>query len=408
MLKEIQVTELRVGMFLHDLDQEPALFPGIKTNTSINNNILLQNIIKTGVSKVTIDTGKGFDIIEPGLKSLKHKIAFNIPGKTQTTDSKTPLPALKPSSIKQELSTAKTIKHQATDAIDAAFYAAKMGRSINISSIRNSVKQMAESIIRNQDALLTLGQIRHKNTYTFDHAINTCILALTFGKWKELDYGALINLGTAALLHDIGETKLDDSLVSHKGKLSESQFVQLKNHVEYSVELLSASSRINPQVIKLVQQHHERFDGSGYPHGLKGNEIEPLAQILGLTDLYDSMTAETSFSNARAPTLVLKQLMESSDELFDSLIIKQFIKCIGIYPVGSLVKLSNGCIAIVHEISEQNSLQPKVKMIYNARREYFIHPLEINLAELAENAHQLSITGYVNPNHLHINLAAFI
>ncbi|MDH5394121.1 MAG: DUF3391 domain-containing protein, partial [Gammaproteobacteria bacterium] len=94
MLKEIQVTELRVGMFLHDLDQEPALFPGIKTNTSINNNILLQNIIKTGVSKVTIDTGKGFDIIEPGLKSLKHKIAFNIPGKTQTTDSKTPLPAL--------------------------------------------------------------------------------------------------------------------------------------------------------------------------------------------------------------------------------------------------------------------------------------------------------------------------
>ncbi|MDH5518449.1 MAG: HD domain-containing protein [Gammaproteobacteria bacterium] len=408
MLKEIQTSELRVGMYLHDLDIEPSLFPGVRKNTSINNKVLLQNILKTGSKRVTIDTVKGSDSLDPALTSLKHKIAFNVPRDAQGNKTETPVRALKPTTLKDEISTAKSIKHRALDTVDAAFYAAKMGRSVNISGIKESVMQMTDSIIRNQDALLALGQIRHKNTYTFDHAINTCVLALTFGKWKNLDYPSLINLGTAALLHDIGETRLDDDLVSHKGKLKEAQFNQLKKHVNYSVEMLSSNAAINQKIIRLVQQHHERFDGSGYPYGLKGNEIDPLSQILGLSDLYDSMTSKTPFDSETAPTQVLKQLLESKDELFDSLIIKQFIKCIGIYPVGSLVKLSNGCIAIVHEISKQNSLQPKVRMIYNARREYLIHPLEINLAEVTDNENKLRIVSYVNPSHLHINLAAFV
>ncbi|MCK4709116.1 MAG: HD domain-containing protein, partial [Gammaproteobacteria bacterium] len=348
-------------------------------------------------------------VIEPGLKNLKHQIEITRPKKQNRKPiPATPLPELEATSIEEELKTAQPLRRLAMESINNAFYDVKMGRSVDSSEIKQSVKQLTDSVLRNQDALLALGQIRHKNTYIYDHAINTCVLALTFGKWKKFDYETVITLGTAALLHDIGETKLDDRLIRNKGYLNDHEFNEIQQHVEHSVQLLTTSIGINALTVKLVQQHHERLDGSGYPSGLTGDEIDPLAQILGLVDVYDSMTAETVYSYAIAPTHVLKQLLESNDDLFENQLIKQFIKCIGIYPVGSLVRLSNGCIAIVNEITDQDSLHPKVKMIYNARQEHFIQPIDLNLADPVEHENDLSITGCVDPNHLHIDLAAFI
>lgn len=409
MLKEIPVSQLKVGMFLHDVDLNLSHFPAVKTQINISNRHLLQDIQDTGVGKVVIDTSKGKDILEPGLRSLKHKINISRVKKSiHKPIPAEPLPEHEPTTMAEELKTARPLRKQINESVRDAFYNAKMGRSLDTDGIKHSVKQLTDSVIRNQDALLALNQIRHKNSYLYDHAVNCCVLAVCFGKWKKLDYESVIDLGTAALLHDIGEIQLDDRLISNKGYLNEQEFTETQKHVGYSVDLLSSLIGISPTVVKMVQQHHERCDGSGYPAGLSGNEIDPLSQMLGLVDVYDSMTAETTYSYAMAPTHVLKQLLESSDEMFDSLLIKQFIKCVGIYPVGSLVRLSNGCIAIVNEITDQDSLHPTVKMIYNARQEHYIQPVDLNLAEPVDNGHTLSITGCVDPNHLHIDLAAFI
>lgn len=409
MLKEIPVSELRVGMYLHDIDLDLSQFPAIKKAAPVENQQLIQNILDTGIEHIIIDTDKGSDVLDPGLQSLKHKIEIARPQKPQRQPiPPEPLPELEKTSYDEELKVAKNLRNQVTDAIAEAFYDAKMGRSFNSGEIRQIVSELTESIIRNQDPLLALNQIRHKNSYLYDHAINTCVLAICFGKWKKMDYDTVMDLGTAALLHDIGLTHLDDRLTDNKGFLNEREFAATQQHVEFSVKLLSTMIGINSRTIKLVEQHHERNDGSGYPAGLKGDEIDPLSQLLGLVDTYDSMTAETTYSYAIAPTHVLKMLLESGDEMFDSLLIKQFIKCIGIYPVGSLVRLSNGCIAIVNEITDQDSLHPKVKMIYNARQEHFIHPVDLNLADPVESGHPLSIMGCVDPNYLHIDLAAFI
>lgn len=408
MLKQIPISQLKTGMFLHDLDLKLSLFPAIKTQTNIASRHLLQSIVDTGIQEVIIDTVKGNDVEEPALQSLKHQIVITHGKKKRHPIAPPALPKLEPRSFEEEIKAAKALKRESMAAISNAFSDIKMGRQINAHEIKSSVKKMTDSIIRNQDALLALGQIRIKSNYMFDHAINTCVLALIFGKWRNLDHETVIHLGTAALLHDIGETKLDDRLINLKGNLNDQQYVEVQKHVELSVQLLSTNTGIHPQIVSLVQQHHERLDGSGYPNGLKGNEIDPLAQALGLIDVYDSMTAETLYNYATAPTQVLKQLLESNDEMFDSLLIKQFIKCIGIYPVGSLVKLSNGCIAIVNEIFDHDSLHPKVKMIYNARQEHFIQPVDINLSERIYNGESISIKGCVDPNHLHINLAAYI
>lgn len=409
MLKEIPVSQLRIGMFLHEIDLNPSLFPAIKSQSNISNNSSLRDIQDTGIKVVTIDTEKGHDIYEEGLQNLKRQIEIKKPKKQNRRPiPATPLPELNATTITDELKTAQPLRRLALESINNAFYQVKMGRSIDASEVKQSVTQLTDSIIRNQDALLALGQIRHKNSYMYDHAVNCCVLAITFGKWQKLDYETIITLGTAALLHDIGETLLEDNLIRHKGYLNELEFTEIQKHVDYSVQLLTTNMGINALTVKLVQQHHERLDGSGYPAGLKGPEIDPLAQMLGLIDIYDSMTADTVYSYAIPPTHVLKQLLESNDEMFDGLMIKQFIKCIGIYPVGSLVRLSNGCIAIVNEIIDQDSLHPKVKMIYNARQEHFINPIDLNLADPDDPEKDLSITGCVDPNHFHINLAAFI
>lgn len=409
MLKKIPLSELRIGMYLHDIELNQSHLPSIQTKIRITDKKTLQHILDSASEKVVIDTNKGTDIIEPGLQKLKHQIEITRePKKKRKSVPPAALPKLDSTSLADELKTALPLKREVNESINNAFYNAKLGRSLETSAIKQSVEKITESVLRNQDALLSLNQIRHKNTYLYDHAINTCVLAICFGKWKKLDYNSVINLGTAALLHDIGETKLDDRLINNKGYHNDIEFMETQKHVEYSVQLLSSTIGINSQIIKIVHQHHERYDGSGYPAQLQGNEIDPLAQILGLVDVYDAMTAETTYSYASAPTHVLKQLLESDNEMFDSSLIKQFIKCIGIYPVGSLVRLSNGCIAIVNEITNQDSLHPKVKMIYNARQEHFIQPVDLNLANPVNSDIPLSITGCVDPNHLHINMAAFI
>ena len=395
-------------MFIHALDINLSLFPAIKVQSTITNQNSLQDIIGTGVKEVIIDTDKGNDVEEAELQSLKQQLTITHARKKRRAIPPPELPELSPSSYEEELETAKRLKHTAVSALKHAFSDVKMGVKIQTQEIKQSVKLFTDSIIRNQDALLTLGQIRSKNTYMYDHAINTCVLTLVFCKWKNIDYDTTINMGIAALLHDIGETRLDNNLITFKGDLDDQQYIQMQEHVKFSVELLTSFMGIHPQVVKLVQQHHERLDGSGYPSGLSGDEIDPLAQILGMIDLYDSMTADTMYSYALPPTQVLKQLLESQNEMFDSVLIKQFIKCIGIYPVGSMVKLSNGCIAIINEISHHDALHPKVKMIYNARQEHFIQPVDVDLSELVKKGQAISIKGCIDPNLLHINLAAFI
>ena len=408
MLKQIPVSQLKTGMFIHAVDINLSLFPDISIQSTITNQSNLQKIIETGVKEVIIDTDKGSDIGEAGLETLKHQLTITHARKKRRAIPPPELPDIQASSYEDELETAKRLKHTALSSLKHAFSDVKMGIKIQTKEIKQSVKLFIDSIIRNQDALLTLGQIRSKNTYMYDHAINTCVLTLVFCKWKNIDYDTTINMGIAALLHDIGETRLDDNLITFKGNLDEQQYIQMQEHVKFSVDLLSSFMGIHPQIVKLVQQHHERLDGSGYPNGLSGDEIDPLAQILGMIDLYDSMTADTMYSYALSPTQVLKQLLESHNEMFDSVLIKQFIKCIGIYPVGSLVKLSNGCIAIINEITHHDSLHPKVKMIYNARQEHFIQPIDIDLSELVKKGQAISIKGCIDPNILHIDLAAFI
>jgi len=408
MLKQIPVSQLKTGMFLHAIDINLSLFPEIQVQSTIADQNNLQNIIQTGVKEAIIDTAKGSDIEEAGLKTLKQQLTITHARKKRRAIPPPELPELSATPYKEELETAKRLKHTALSSLKHAFSDIKMGISIQTQEVKQSVKLFTDSIIRNQDALLTLGQIRNKNSYIYDHAINTCVLVIVFCKWKNIDYDTTINMGIAALLHDMGETRLDDNLIAVKGDLDEQQYIQMQQHVKLSVDLLSSFMGIHPQVVKLVKQHHERLDGSGYPDGLSGDEIDPLAQILGMIDLYDSMTADTMYSYAQSPTQVLKQLLESHDEMFDSVLIKQFIKCIGIYPVGSLVKLSNGCIAIINEISHHDALHPKVKMIYNARQEHFIQPVDVDLSELVKKGQAISIKGCIDPNLLHINLAAFI
>lgn len=408
MLKTIPVSQLRIGMYI--CDTESASLTALIERGILNDNDLLYSLQKNPASMITIDTEQGLDILEPGLFDLKSRIEITKSSKTQRRPIPPPaLPEIAPTSLNEELALARPLRKQALELLSHNFHNIKMGRAIHTGEMLDLVKNLTESVLRNHSAILLLGQIRSKSTYLFEHALNTCTLALSFSKWKKLDYDTAISLGMAGLLHDVGETMLDDRLTFNKGHLDDIEYQEMQQHVSYSVKILSDTKGISPLTRTIVGQHHERLDGSGYPSRLSGGQIHPMAQLLGLVDIYDSMTAETTYRYANSPTQVLRQLLESDNQMFDSALIKQFIKCIGIYPVGSLVRMNNGCIAIVNEVNSQNTLQPSVRLIYNARNEHFIKPVDIDLASTNNNSDmKLTITGSVDPNYLHIDLAAFI
>lgn len=406
-------------MYLHDIKINWLKHPFLRKQVKVKNTQTLHKIRKSGARTVLIDTHKGIDIesaadesndkLEPGLVKVKQDLDKQRPQKPQPAPAIQPYPEFEATSVEQELGIAKPLRKQAIDHYTNILNDVKMGRSIATSEVENTVKDLTNSILRNQDALLTLGTIRNKSRYQFEHAINVCTLCLIFAKWLELDYDSVIQLGVAGLLHDVGETRLPDEILSNKDHLTDAQYRELQKHVDYSVEILTTNIGIAPLTIRAVQQHHERADGSGYPVGLHLKEIQATSQILGIADTYDAMTSETVYHYAMAPTHVLRQLLESGNDLFDQSLIKQFIKCLGIYPVGSMVRLNNGLIALVTEIAEQDSLHPVVRVIYNARNEHFIQPYDLNLADPLKNDNQsIYIIGCVDPNHLHIDVMAFV
>lgn len=409
MIKKIPIDELRVGMYLHDININWIKHPFLKKNTKIRDSKTLKRIRNTGVKTVYIDTQQGFDTLEPEVQKVKQQIEISGKIKPQIeTTTPIPLPEVERVTLDQELNVAKPLHKQALEHVTDLMFDIKMGKAIRADEVRSTINNLSLSVLRNQDALLTLGRIRKKSNYLYEHSLNVCVLTLVFGQWLKLDQNTLAQLATAALLHDAGEITLQDTVLQHKGHLEERDYHQMQAHVLKSVEILSNTIGITPLTIKTVEQHHERYDGSGYPAGLKGNDMSAMAQLLAICDVYDSMTSETVYRYAMAPTHVLRQLLVSENDMFESQLIKQFIKCIGIYPVGSLVKLTNGCIGLITEIPQNDSLRPRIRMIYNKRHEHFIKPEDINLADPADNQQQIDITGCVDPNQLHIDLAAFI
>jgi putative nucleotidyltransferase with HDIG domain len=256
----------------------------------------------------------------------------------------------------------------------------RLGKQIEVEKVEPVVERVTESIFRNKDALTSLSRIKQKDNYTFQHSVSVCALLVSFTRAMEYERDVILEVGIGGLLHDIGKMKVPDAVLNKPGALTASEFTVMQSHAALGRDLLKETRDIPETAILVASQHHERFDGTGYPDKLKDGAISTFGQMAAIVDVYDALTSNRIYHKGMEPTAALKKLFEWSKFHFNEELVQHFIRVIGIYPVGSLVSLESGQLAVVVQQGEKNLLQPLVRVIFDLEKG-FITPRDLDLAD---------------------------
>lgn len=403
MIKKVDVSELRIGMYVHDLNRDWVDHPFLRNRFEVASDLDIERIKALGVGYIYIDTDQGLDLpgptttantaTEPKLGPSLHDL-----GKTL----KRPPPQIP---VREEIIQAKHIVKEANVLVHDMLQDCRLGKQVELEKAQPIVGSIIESIFRNPDAIVSLLRIKQADTYTYQHSVAVGTLLISFCRALGMDRGEIELAGIGGLLHDIGKMKIANDILNKPGKLTEYEFARMKQHVAEGRLILEKTPGISPISIKIAAEHHEHFDGSGYPLGLKGNQITRHGQMAAIVDVYDALTSTRIYHAGTEPTAVLKLLLENGGRHFATPLVHHFIRSVGIYPVGTLVKLENDDLAVVVEQHHEDLLHPKVKAIFNSRLHSFIHPKDYDLSK--PSCHQRIICFEI-PSRWHIEPSAYL
>ncbi len=275
-----------------------------------------------------------------------------------------------PKQFRRELKRAGQLHHDLTQEVTRVIDDIRVGRGLEVGGVQRTARHMVSSIVRHPDAFIWIIRLREKDAYGYSHSVRSAVFAAVLGRHLGLSERQLDRLAMGSLLCEIGKAKLPRKLLEKKGPLDEQELERVRGHVRAGVEILDRCLGIGDDVIEVVQNHHERFDGTGYPYGKAGDQIPLLARIAGLVDTYDAMTSlkpytDTVFSAPEATDF----LYDQRDVLFQAQLVEEFIQALGIYPTGTLVELNNGEVALITEQNPRKRIQPVVLPVLNGDKE---------------------------------------
>jgi putative nucleotidyltransferase with HDIG domain len=372
MLKRVDVSQLQPGMYIHDLNCDWMSHPFLRQRFRIESDA---QIAETGLREVYIDTDKGSDVSDaPTAAEVTASLQVQM---EQAAEA--PAPA-KAASVGEELGRARKVFGEANRVVRSLMRDARLGNQVSLESVEPVVENVTASILRNGSALLSLTRIKSKDDYTFLHSVSVCALLVSFCRVADFDAAGIREAGIGGLLHDIGKMKTPDAILNKPGKLTDEEFAVMKSHAVESRNILLATPGISKAAVEVAGQHHERWDGSGYPDRLKGEQISRIGQMAAICDVYDAITSDRCYHKGMAPTEAMRKIFEWSRFHFNPDLTQRFMRSIGIYPVGSLVKLESGRLALVLEQGEGNLLSPKVRVIFDARHGHYLKPEDIELS----------------------------
>ena len=417
MKKKIPVEELKVGMYVSELDRPhlaPVEFRGFRVRS--RNQI---DKLKRYCRNVYIEI-----LSDSSLPSSQHPATGKWPpSKAFSTEQQrrlefemlklgaTPGEMLQKyqdrTTIDQEINTVRP-SYEATRAlIGKATPEIRQGADIDMAAVKKTVIPLVASAVRNADALACFAQLRRRFDYTSLHSVRVCLLALAFGRHLGLAIADLITLGMGALLHDIGKTKVPEEILNKPTSLTEQEFEIAKKHVQAGVQLLRRSNGIPAVALDVARYHHERYDGSGYPHGLHKTQIPLLGQIGAIVDCYDALTSDRAYASAISGHAALQKIYEWRDRLFDKQLVEQFIQCMGIYPIGSVVELRSGDVGVVVSVNRVRRLKPRVRLVLRPDRTPHLPTKTINLLQ-AEESQSYEIERVAEPGAYNIRPSEYL
>ena len=243
----------------------------------------------------------------------------------------------------------------------------RFGNTINVEATKEVVSECVDSIVRNPNAMLLLTQLKNKDEYTSQHSLHVCILAVMLGRCLGLSVSKLEELGVCGLLHDMGKMKVPNEILNKEGHLNSDESAIMKRHTSFGMEVLMSARGIVLSAVDVAHSHHERLDGKGYPRGLTSDGITEFSRKVAIVDTYDAITSDRVYQKGRSHLKAINILAKCRDTHFDAGLVKKFVECIGIYPLGSLVELNSGEVGIVTEVTPKTRAAPKLLMIMDKK-----------------------------------------
>lgn len=388
MLKRIKVADVRVGMFIEKFCGSWMDHPFWKTRFLLSSERDLQRIRGSAVSELWIDTARGLDVAE-GVGQSEAEVAAQTDAMLDAIAN--PSSEAK-SSLTEELEQAARLCARSKEAIVSMFNEARMGQAVEIAGARELVEEISESVARHPDALISLARLKTSDEYTYMHSVAVCALMIGLARQLDLPEAQVREAGLAGLLHDIGKMAMPPEVLNKHGKLTDAEFALMREHPAAGHAML-VGKEVSDGVLDVCLHHHEKFDGSGYPQRLQGSDISLLARMGAVCDVYDAITSNRPYKNGWDPAESIRRMAEWQGH-FDPLVFQAFVKSVGIYPVGSLVRLQSGRLGVVLEQSEKSLLTPKVKVFFSARSKT---PLPLEVVDLAKRGVSDKIVARENP-----------
>ena len=394
MLVRITVEQLRVGMFIHEFCGSWYDHPFWHRAFLLDNPEDLQEILTTGIKEVWIDTDKGLDVV--GGKS-EGVVAAEVDDTLARANVGSKV--AHHVDITKEAARAVKICAQSKQAVSSMFHEARMGNALNASDALPVVEEITTSVMRNPGALISLARLKDKDNYTYMHSVAVCGLMVALSRQLGLDEEQTRQAGLAGLMHDIGKTMIPLELINKPGKLTELEFQVMKNHPIDGHIILMESHGISDIVLHVCLRHHEKVDGSGYPEKLSNEQIDMYAKMAAVCDVYDAITSIRAYKNGWEPAQSIRKMAEWSHGHFDWRIFEALVRSIGIYPIGSLVRLASGRLGVVVGQTEQSLLTPVVKVFFSIKSNARI-PSEI--LDLSKPSCRDKIVSHEDPVKWHI------
>ena len=402
MRRTVKTGELAIGMYVAELDkpweQSSFLFQGFE--------------IETDEDLAKLRTECQFVVIEEteASKAAVAKAAAarpTAPAAAVTTITSRSGP--EPTGLKKEMKEVIQAQSVARTNITRVMEDVRMGKSLDTKDTKAAVTQMVSAITVNPNSMLWLANLRQKHERTAGHCLNTSILCIAFGKHIGLSDVDLNLLGQGAMLHDIGKVRIPPAILDKPGSFTEEERQLVRRHPVDGEAVLKLTRQLPDKVMEIVRSHHERLDGKGYPDGLAGDAVPLGARIVGIVDTYDSLTSDSPYRPASTAADALRVLRSEGADAYGKDLIQEFIRCLGIYPIGSLVECNNGALAVVVSSTLASRLKPVIMVVRDERGKETKPRMLLSLATMGDDlVSRWGIKGNADPKKHNLNLPGII
>lgn len=374
MIKKIQAEQVRLGMYIHEINGNWLELPFWRTSFKLDNEKDLDKLLTCRCEEIWIDTSKGLDI----LGAVETIDSPTNPPVTPITEE-APRPVKKkvvPVSLAEELDSAKKIHTSAKTIVKTMFNDVRMGNAFEIEEATALVEEVNQSIERNPNALLSLVRLKNADEYTYLHSVAVCMLMVALAKQLHLSEDQIRQAGLAGLLHDVGKMAIPSGVLNKVDKLTDDEFNVIKQHPQCGWEILKSCYQVSDIALDVCLHHHERIDGRGYPDKISGEALTLFARMGAVCDVYDAISSDRCYKKAWGPAESIHKMASWQAGHFDETVFHAFVKTIGIYPNGSLLKLKSGRLGVVIEQSRKNLITPIIQVFFSTRANAHI-PIEI-------------------------------